>query len=654
MNNITLKIGLETLTVQNLQHLVAVNTRKHPLPTHQTPTENIGYYALFPHSSPPTPNTLPVYSIQGYPTKLIPTGTLYITFKKGINRPQQTQLLRQHHLHLLERLDATACIVQCNPHTDPVQLTQILLSTPHYHTVEPDFAATVADAAFAMPTDELIPTQWYLKNDGEDRIRKGDKKPRHWAFRRDADAKVIEAWQVLGNLGSDKITIAIVDRGFDINHPDFANKIVAPRDFRLENDPSLSEPFQIIIENDSEKLTSDSDHGTACAGIALASSTGQGIVGVAPNARFMPIRINTASTMEMRSIFRHAMRNGCDILSCSFGILGKPMDSLLIRTIRNCATRGRNGKGCIICFATGNDYSILQNNEVATHPYIIAVGASTSEDEFAPYTNRSSNMSVVAPGGYGYSGTMVTSDTGMVNVHGEELSVGEGENETPYYRFNAEGTSFACPLVAGVCALVLSANPRLSAMEVKAIIERTADKIGHPSDYINGHSIKYGWGRINAANAVRMALLRPAVPFRGAEIANTRNLPVFRFNWGQTIQAELGPNELELLLKYPVLPTHQGKNLSIELDVPLDHIPEYKFQLFIRKNQSPVFDQGLYEDSSAFSFDPEDNMSALHLFNIEPATYHILVRCFDSKNSEYIRGGGKFEVTFTIDSTPIA
>jgi len=62
--------------------------------------------------------------------------------------------------------------------------------------------------------------------------------------------------------------------------------------------------------------------------------------------------------------------------------------------------------------------------------------------------------------------------------------------------------------VAGICALMLSANPDLTAREVKDILRSTADKIGSPSEYVNGRSEKYGYGRVNADKAVAEALRR--------------------------------------------------------------------------------------------------------------------------------------------------
>ncbi len=313
---------------------------------------------------------------------------------------------------------------------------------------------------FELPTDNLLNTQWYLQNDGIDLVNK-----MHWCFRKGADAKVVDAWKVLwkhkGNLGSNKITIAVIDKGFDINHPDYKDKLVAPKDF-YSRPPNHA--FKIRPEKDNAgRWVSNADHGTSCAGIALASANGKGIVGVAPNARFMPIQYNSASGLDLRRMFRHIMANGGDVISCSFGTLGQSMDHDTAKAILDCATKGRNGKGCVICFATGNDSELLQHKELATHPNIIAVGASTSEDTFAPYTNRSLNMSVVAPGGYGHSGTMVTTDVGTIVTELDgTINVGKGKNDAqPLYRFNAEGTSFAWPAGRWYCGADFIGQPKI-------------------------------------------------------------------------------------------------------------------------------------------------------------------------------------------------
>ncbi len=72
------------------------------------------------------------------------------------------------------------------------------------------------------------------------------------------------------------------------------------------------------------------------------------------------------------------------------------------------------------------------------------------------------------------------------------------------FTYDFGGTSSATPLVAGICALILSIKPSLTSAEVKDLIRTTARKIGKPADYTaNGHSIFYGYGCIDALSAIK-------------------------------------------------------------------------------------------------------------------------------------------------------
>ena len=79
-----------------------------------------------------------------------------------------------------------------------------------------------------------------------------------------------------------------------------------------------------------------------------------------------------------------------------------------------------------------------------------------------------------------------------------------GVNGLHYNKFS--GTSSSTPFVAGIAALILSVNPKLTSKELRALLEETADKIGPKSSYkANGHSNDFGYGRVNAARAVAQA-----------------------------------------------------------------------------------------------------------------------------------------------------
>ncbi|MGB3799735.1 MAG: S8 family serine peptidase, partial [Lewinella sp.] len=103
-------------------------------------------------------------------------------------------------------------------------------------------------------------------------------------------------------------------------------------------------------------------------------------------------------------------------------------------------------------------------------------------------------------------------DPGQRDLPPEKKYYVDGRDRGRYHK-HFGGTSAATPLVAGICGLMLSANPDLTAREVKAILEQTADKIGSPAGYdASGWSNQFGFGRVNAERAVAEAVRRRTNP----------------------------------------------------------------------------------------------------------------------------------------------
>ena len=164
----------------------------------------------------------------------------------------------------------------------------------------------------------------------------------------------------------------------------------------------------------------------------------------------------------------------------------------------------------MIVFAAGNSHCDINAQETlngfAIHPEVLAVSASTSMDEFADTSNYGSDIAVCAPS-FGIGGWRVTTsdvDGFYVDAQGRRQPMGYGDGA---YIETFDGTSSACPLVAGICALVLSANPELAAREVRQIVKATARQIGTEQEYdASGHSKKFGFGCIDAESAVKEAI----------------------------------------------------------------------------------------------------------------------------------------------------
>lgn len=433
-----------------------------------------------------------VYFAEGSKKPLVPTGEVFIIFQPEVDESEQMLVLDEYKLDLVERRSAdqvTAKVTKGSP--NPIKVAHALQQISLVKFAEPDLDMLLEEYDLTLPNDTFLADEWHLKNDGF--IPSGK-----YPTKKGADAKIVDAWQRLNSLGSTDVVVAIIDNGIDISHPDLKPKVYRPWDLWTQSD----------------RLT-DGDpgftHGTPCASLAVAAANGQGMVGVAPNAKFMPVSGTSFSVAATEQMFSYCSKNGADVISCSWGTTDKlySLNSLKEEAIARAAREGRNGKGCVICFAAGNE-GVDYVNFYAAHPDVICVAACDSKDRYASYSNQGAEVSVCAPsnGDWPLLAARAWWDPGTsVRGDGAWKFWADGVNRVgPYKHFG--GTSGATPIVAGICALMLSANPNLTAKEVKDILQKTADKIGDPSEYVNGHSRKYGYGRVNADKAVAEAIRR--------------------------------------------------------------------------------------------------------------------------------------------------
>jgi subtilisin family serine protease len=413
--------------------------------------------------------------------EVIPTGTMTLQFKPDTAKSRQEEILKAYGLEVIKEIDflPDGLLVRVTSASteNPLKIAARLQQREELIVAEPDLR--VPPAWGHTPTDTLYREQWHLKN-------RGDKV----GLIAGADVKAEEAWEI--TRGTRNVTICIIDDGFDLGHPDFrpSDKIVAPRDFG-QND------------QDPRPVSIDDNHGTACAGIALAEENGSGVVGLAPGCAFMPIRFESISDQAIEDYFSWAVDHGADVISCSWGAAAPnyPLSALQRGIIHKAATEGRQGKGCVILFAAGNESAPLNGggyyNGFALHPDVIAVAASNSIDEHSNYSNHGREIAICAPSSGSPGWAIVTTDRRGFN----------GYNVNADYTSTFGGTSSATPLAAGLAALMLSVNPELTAAQVKQIMMETADKIDSAGGQYdaNGHSTLYGHGRINAYRAVQRA-----------------------------------------------------------------------------------------------------------------------------------------------------
>ena len=368
------------------------------------------------------------------------------------------------------------------------------------------------------PLDILFPNQWHLHSRGGIELL------------READVDATEAWNI--SKGSRNVVVGVIDDGFDLTHPDLRGpgKVVFPRDF----DDSDVSPLPTRIQGDF--------HGTPCAGVAVGEENGEGIVGIAPNCAFLPVRFDLrADDNLLFEIFDYAGRRA-NILSCSWGPVPvfAPLSMLLDQQLTDLSNMGGpQGKGCLIFFSAGNYNAPLRDmdnerfvwrhprlglretrgpivNGHAVHPDTVAVAASTSQNRKSAYSNWGKEISVAAPSDnwHPLDPQLRLPGRGIWTIDNEDS--GFGFEAGSRYTGQFGGTSSAAPLAAGIGALILSVNPGLTASQVRKILEESCDKIvDREADPVlglkkgtygdDGHSEWFGFGKVNAHRALLAA-----------------------------------------------------------------------------------------------------------------------------------------------------
>lgn len=431
-----------------------------------------------------------VYYAEGSKSPMVATGEVFVIFEDGVSTAEQEIVFDEFNLILVERRTPSTVLVRTTMYSpNPFKVMNQLQKLSLVKVAEADFDIPLDEYGSVILSDDLIDHQWHLKNNG----RLPDS---NHNIKAGADARIVDAWNRLGNPGKSNIKVAVIDNGFDANHPDLKSKIIKPYNVlsRANSVPQGNRRFT---------------HGTPCASVAVAASNGNGIVGSAPNAKLIPIHGTSFSDEVTERMFDYCIRHGADVISCSWGTTD-PRHSLNYRkraAIKKAATQGRNGKGAVIVYAAGNE-QLDYINYYAAHDNVIAVAASNSQDKHAYYSNRGAGISVCAPsnGDWPIIAARASWDEGHSSQSGQRKYWADGISRGNKYK-HFGGTSSATPLVAGICALMLSANPDLTAAQVKSILERTADKIGYSWEYDStGYSSKYGYGRVNADKAVAEAI----------------------------------------------------------------------------------------------------------------------------------------------------
>jgi subtilisin family serine protease len=414
---------------------------------------------------------------------LVLTNDILISFESGASDDDRERLLESLEGRVIEREERFWKFRVDDPGEDaPLSLANELSDQSIVKYAEPN-ALQAATFQQAPQNEPRFGDQWTLQNTGQNGGTAG------------ADVDALGAWGI--TTGSPNIAIVVHDTGVDINHPDLIANIAPGWDFdngdndaTNNNNPPLKGP-----------------HGTACAGIIAAAANGQGVAGIAPNCRIVPLRLAGSATWEVwAATFNWAAQRG-QIISCSWNITPNNTLSGAIRDAVN--------NGVAVFCATGNN-AVTTVPPTINYPAImsevIAVGASTNLDVRATYSQFGSQIDIVAPSNGGTLRVETTDVQGTNGYNTAASPAGDYCNANDGTGFS--GTSAATPLAAGIAGLMLSVDPTLTPYEIRANLRATADKIDQPNANYNadGWSSQYGFGRVNAAAAVRQPHSDVSVP----------------------------------------------------------------------------------------------------------------------------------------------
>jgi len=377
------------------------------------------------------------------------------------------------------------------------------------------------------PNDSYFAEQWHLENRGPDGNLIGP------------DFNVRAAWPAaLGN----GILVAVADTGFQLDHPELINRASGGPHFNFFENTSDGGPYD-----------SQADHGTAVAGlIAAEQNNHRGVSGLAPQAKLASWVIFgfsdlaggevIASDEQLMEMFQYAS-NRVDVQNHSWGngdVTQSAMDSLSDTGISNAVTFGRAGKGVVIVRAAGNnraDQGNANDDAFASDPRAIAVAAIRKDGLACSYSNPGACVLVGAPSaelGPDINGDGVPDvvDPVYTTDRTGDLGYTPGTDDRADYT-GFDGTSASSPQIAGVAALILSANTNLAYRDVQQILALSSRHFGtlDPDVLTNGAGLRFshnaGFGVPDAAFAIQLAKSwsnRP--PTIQATVQNTSTLGI--------------------------------------------------------------------------------------------------------------------------------
>lgn len=348
-----------------------------------------------------------------------------------------TNLMHREGILRFKKVKDNTYLIPINKTENKEKQIEELKLSGLFDFIEPDYKLTLDSRNYnkinksiqnneITTNDTAFPNQYYLKQ-----------------------IKSTKAWAITTGK---PITVAILDTGIDVNHPDLTGKV----------------PFEISLN--ALDQTDQIGHGTQVAGIIAANTNNyKGIAGIAWNAKILPIRITNeegeASVSNVISALENAYNNGAKIIQISLGT--NKYSKFLEDAVNQAQDRG------MLIVSTAGNSGINEVRYPAAFNGVIGVGAVNSENKIEPYSTTGNHVALVAPGSFIYTTSL---DSSYATV---------------------SGTSFAAPQVTGAAVLVWSIALNLPASKVREILVQSADDLGE-----TGKDIVYGYGLLNIERAV--------------------------------------------------------------------------------------------------------------------------------------------------------
>lgn len=429
-------------------------------------------------------------------TEFLISDRVLVKFRRPPAPGDLDALVARYALVLLQAYDDRVYLFQLTDHTgmNPVKLVVALNEKePLVESAEHDLNQRMSKYDITLPSDPFYARQWHLTP----RLADPDFDPR-------ACSQCEDAWRLLDGFGSAHVVVGLTDDGCKLDHGDFDSpgKFAGWGYFRGERLITMND----IGADPRQMYKPGANHGTSCAGVIAGEIDAALIVGAAPGCRLLPIQWESSgpslfiSDSKLLTALNY-VADKVDVLSNSWG--GVPDNTWSIPVIERIAALARNGgrrgRGIVFLWAAGNENCPIQHsgnidvpytrgwdfrpdgsqvwvgvqtarrfeNNMVGIPGLMHVAALASTAQRSHYSNYGLGIGICAP-------TNNRHEYLRVAVRGLGIITATGEGGGVTERFG--GTSSATPLVAGIAALAISANPQLSALDVLAILKQTASK----------------------------------------------------------------------------------------------------------------------------------------------------------------------------------